>query len=258
MASTAASADGPAAPSSFLTFNGTSAVVAVPNSPSLDFGSSGMTVAVWMRPDALTFAKTEGSLASQQYVHWLGKGESGGQAWTFRMYSLTQPGPRQNRISFYVFKPDGGRGCGSYFQDPIVPGEWMQVVGVVNRAAREVSIYKNGRWRHSDSYASLNEALSGGTAPLRIGSKDLTSFFQGAIGPMWVWNRPLSAAEIQSLYESNAAPLDGLVLHFVVDEGSGSTLHDSIGGHNGAVLNAAWGHGQGSIDDSTGRSGGGC
>jgi hypothetical protein len=135
--STTASAGGPAVTSTFLMFNGADAVVTVPSAPSLDFGASGMTIAVWMRPDTLTFAKTEGSLPSQQYVHWLGKGQSGDQAWTFRLYSLTQPGPRQNRISFYVFKPDGGRGCGSYFQDPIVPGEWMQVVGVVDRAARE-------------------------------------------------------------------------------------------------------------------------
>jgi Concanavalin A-like lectin/glucanases superfamily len=258
MVSTTAIADGPAIPSTFLTFNGTDAVVAVPSLPTLDFGAGGLTIAVWMRPDTLTFAKTEGSLPSQQYVHWLGKGQSGAQAWTFRMYSLTQPGPRENRISFYVFKPEGGRGCGSYFQDPIVPGAWMQVVGVVDRAAREVSIYKNGRWRHSDSYASLDAPLQGGTAPLRVGSKDLTSFFRGAIGPLWIWNRPLSAAEIQSLYESNVAPADGLVLHFAMDEGSGSTLHDSVSGHDGAISNAAWGHGQGSIDDSTGRSGGGC
>jgi hypothetical protein len=256
--SSGASASGPNPPTKFLTFNGINAVVEVPSFPALGLGSTGYTVAVWMRPDSLTFQKTEGSLPSQQYVHWLGKGESADQEWTFRMYSLTQPGPRQNRISFYVFKSDGGRGCGSYFQDPIVPGEWMQVVGVVSPDTTEVSIYKNGVLRHSDSYSSLASSPKGGAAPLRIGSKDLTSYFQGAIGPIWIWNRPLSSSEIQALYASDIAPSNGLILHFAMQEGAGSTIHDSVGGREGAISGAAWGKGRSSIDDSVGKSGGGC
>jgi len=144
------------APRVNLLFTGSDSYVEVPSSPDFSPGSAGLTVAVWMRPDALTFPKTEGSLATQQYVHWLGKGERGQFEWTFRMYSQrTPPGPRQNRISFYVFQPDGGRGCGSYFQDPVTPGEWIHVVGVADATTQQTSIYKNGRHRHSDSYATL-------------------------------------------------------------------------------------------------------
>ena len=77
----------------------------------------GFTIAVWMRPDALTFAKTQGSLTNQQYVHWLTNHE-----WAFRMYSQTNPpGPRANRISFYVFNPSGGRGCGHRLSSRLGP-----------------------------------------------------------------------------------------------------------------------------------------
>jgi hypothetical protein len=246
------------APTVYLTFNGSNAYVEVPSSADFSPSSAGLTIAVWMRPDSLTFSKTEGSLASQQYVHWFGKGENAQQEWTFRMYSLTQPGPRQNRISFYAFKLEGGRGCGSYFQDPIQPGQWLQVVGVVDQSVSKVSIYKNGQLRHSDSYASLVPGPQQGSAPLRIGSKDLSSYFQGAIGPIWIWNRPLSASEVGGLFSSGAVPHNGLVAQYLMNEGTGTTIRDSVGGHNGAISGATWGHGSGTIGAGGGQSGGGC
>jgi hypothetical protein len=258
MGTVAIAAAGPTAPASYLTFNGINSYVEIPSNPDLSLSNAGLTIAVWMRPDSLTFSKTEGSLASQQYVHWLGKGQSAQQEFTFRMYSLTHPGPRQNRISFYAFKLDGGRGCGSYFQDPIQPGQWLQVVGVVDQSVSRVSIYKNGQFRHSDSYASLTPAPQPGSAPLRIGSKDLNSYFQGAIGPIWIWNRPLSASEVGALFSSGAVPQTGLVAQYLMNEGTGMTIRDSVGGHNGTISGAAWGHGSGAIGAGGGQSGGGC
>jgi hypothetical protein len=251
-------AAGASAPTVYLTFNGVNNYVEVPSSAVQSLSNAGLTVAVWMRPDSLMFSKTEGSLASQQYVHWFGKGQDAQQEWTFRMYSLTQPGPRQNRISFYAFKLDGGRGCGSYFQDPIQPGQWLQVVGVVDQSVSKVSIYKNGQLRHSDSYASLSPAPQPGSAPLRIGSKDLTSYFQGAIGPIWIWNRPLSSSEVGALFSSGTVPQGGLVAQYLMNEGTGTTIHDSVGMSNGAISGATWGHGTGTIGAGGGQSGGGC
>jgi len=248
----------PSGPGTYVVFNGVDSSISVPSAPAISLSSSGYTVAVWVRPDSLTFGKTEGSLASQQYVHWLGKGEKGDQEWTFRMYSQTSPGPRQNRISFYVFSPQGGLGCGSYFQDSITPGDWMLVTGVMDPATHEVSIYKNGILRHSDSYASLATTPQGGAAPLRIGSKDLVSYFKGAIGPIWIWNRPLLSREVLGMSDWGIVPANGLVLHFGMDEGSGDTIHDSVGGRTGSLSNASWGKGGGPVDLSTGRSGGGC
>ena len=251
-------ADGASAPTTYLTFNGIESYVEVPSNSAFSLTSVGLTIAVWMRPDSQTFAKTEGSLASQQYVHWLGKGQDSQQEYTFRMYSLTNPGPRQNRISFYVFKADGGRGCGSYFQDPIVPGQWMQVVGVIDQSTGMVSIYKNGQLRHSDSYKSLSPVPQSGSAPLRFGSKDLTSYFNGAIGPISIWNRPLSASEVGALWSAGTVPQNGLVAQYPMNEGSGAVIHDSVGGHNGAITDASWGSGAGIVATGGGQSGGGC
>ncbi|HZV79287.1 MAG TPA: LamG domain-containing protein [Candidatus Binatus sp.] len=246
------------APSVSLVFNGTNSYVEIPSSSAQSVSSAGLTIAVWMRPDSLTFPKTEGSLSSQSYVHWLGKGQESQQEWTFRMYSLTNPGPRQNRISFYAFSPQGGLGCGSYFQDPIQVGQWIQVVGVVDPSVTRVSIYKNGVFRHSDSYASLSPGPQSGSAPLRIGSKNLTSYFAGAIGPLEIWNRALSQAEVAALFNAGTVPQNGLSAQYSFSEGNGITLHDSIGHHDGTIYNATWGQGAGAVASGGGQSGGGC
>jgi hypothetical protein len=246
----------------FLVFNGTTSYVQVPSAPQLSVGAAGLTIAVWMRPDVLTFQKTEGSLANQQYVHWLGKGNTpaGDEEWTFRMYSQTNPaGPRANRISFYVFNATGGLGCGSYFQDSITAGQWIHVVGVVDAVAQTTAIYKNGVFRHSDSYSGTITPTPG-AAPMGIGSKDLSSFFQGAIGPVRVWSRPLSATEIAALYTSNTVPSNGLVAAYAMTEGQGTTIVDSVAANNGTLYNTAWGTGprQPVATAPAGTSGGGC
>ncbi|MFS8086140.1 MAG: LamG domain-containing protein, partial [Acidobacteriota bacterium] len=242
----------------YLVYDGTASYAEVPSSPDLSPSSTGITVEAWMRPDTLMFPHTEGSLATEQYVHWLGKGQSSQQEWTFRMYSATNPpGPRQNRVSFYVFNASGGRGCGSYFQDPLAARQWVQVVGVADQGAQTTSIYKNGALRHSDSFAGIITPVAG-SAPLRFGSKDFASFFQGAIGPVRVWNRPLNAAEVQALYVSNVVPQNGLVAQYLLTEGSGNVAHDTARGHDGNVIGAQWGAGGGPVNITGGNSGGGC
>ena len=69
-----------------LRFDGLSSHAAIPDSGVFSVSPMGLTVSVWLRPDARRFAKTEGSLPTEQFIHWLGKGEAGQQEWTFRMY----------------------------------------------------------------------------------------------------------------------------------------------------------------------------
>lgn len=245
-----------ALPTTYLDYNGLGNYAEIPNSPAFSLSKEGFTVAVWMRPDALAFPRHQGSERDEQYVHWLGKGQAGSQEWAFRMYSLKPVGPRKNRISFYVFSPPGDLGCGSYFQDPIRAGEWIEVVGVADAANKTTAIYKNGELRHSDSYAS--ETPQPGPAPLRFGTRDFASFFKGAIGPVLIWNRPLAASEVKSLFASSNVPHNGLVASFANDEGSGTTIHDSVGGKVGNVRGAVWQSRKGSVSTGTGTSGGGC
>jgi hypothetical protein len=255
-------------PQAFLQFDGTTTnYVEVPNSglpDSADFSVSpaGLTVAAWIRPDTLTFDNAQvGGDPLNPYLHWLGKGEGAGpagqQEWTFRIYSVnpdcTDPRPtvcRRNRISFYLFNPSGGRGCGVAFQDDLEAGQWVHVVAVVDQGNQAMSIYKNGGVPTGDgdflpratfSYDGLITPTPG-AALLRMGTRDLVSFFQGALAHVRIWNRPLSGIDVHAVFDSDSVPQDGLVAEYLLNDGAGTRAGDTADGHDGVVQGAlGWG-----------------
>jgi hypothetical protein len=176
--------------------------VEIPDSDDFSQPTSGaaLTVEAWFRPDLLTFT----GQTSQNYVHWIGKGESGRYERGFRFYSLASGRP--NRISAYIWNPGGGQGAGAYLQDKLIAGEWVHVVACYEPGDRadptaNVHIYKNGvHGLPPPSPGTLycnpqfEIAPRHGTAPVRIGTLDLGSFLQGAIDEVAIYPRVLSAA----------------------------------------------------------------
>ena len=213
-----------------------------------------LTVSAWMRPDVLAFRNTEGS----GYVHWLGKGEGSGetgqQEWVFRMYSEDNTEGRHNRISFYVFNPEGRLGIGSYFEDPVTPGEWIHVAGIADHG--RISIHKNGlvpprcfQYQGDGPCTSQSDPQTGqrlivnprkGTVPLRMGTRDGRSYFEGALARVRIWSRPLSEAEIGDLYVLDKVPLEGLVAEYLLSEGMGVIARDTAGTNHGIIYGATW------------------
>jgi hypothetical protein len=138
-----------AAGTHYLVFDGERNYVEIADSPDLSVATTGqLSVSAWIRPDVLTFPVSE----STGYVHWMGKGEPGQREWVFRMYNetTTDPSPRPNRISFYVFNLSGKEGIGSYVQEPLRAQEWMHIVGIAD--GETTSIYKNGEFKRCDRY----------------------------------------------------------------------------------------------------------
>ncbi len=216
---------------SLLHFDGSQTYVEIPSSQ--DFGvvtSGALTVSAWIRPETLVFPNTEGS----GYVHWLGKGEKGQHEWTFRMYSQGNTEGRGNRISFYVFNPEGGKGVGSHFQDSLQSGQWIHVVGAADN--QRTYIYRDGTRRDTDVYAGTI-TLQSGSVPLRIGTRDLNSFFQGEIRQVRIWNRLLTDAEIADLYTSDIVPLNGLVAEYLLTQ---DIAPDSAQNHSGIIHAPVW------------------
>jgi Concanavalin A-like lectin/glucanases superfamily len=193
--------------------NGTTAFVEIPDSAAFSQPTSGqgLTVEAWMRPDSLVFA----GQTAQKYVHWLGKGERGAFEWGFRFYSQDSP-TRPNRISAYIWNPTSAahaqnEGAGAYFQDVLQPGVWIHIVacydpGDASNPNAGVSIYKNGVLRENPSkspgarYSSYNITPAHGSAPLRLGTRDLGSFLTGGLDAVAIYPRVLSAAEIMDNY----------------------------------------------------------
>ena len=225
---------------SYLHFDGLQSYIEIPDSPDFSLTTTGaLTVSAWIRPSTLTFPSTEGKGVdlSKAYVHWLGKGETGQQEWVFRMYSLDNTDGRANRISFYVFNPGPGLGVGSYYQDPNNPiqvGVWIHVVGSADAA--KTYIFIDGAPIASDVYQGTIEPQRG-TAPMRIGTRDFNSFFEGEIREVRVWNRTLTDAEVAALYGSDAVPQDGLVAEYLLTQ---DIAPDTADNHNGVIVSSTW------------------
>jgi concanavalin A-like lectin/glucanase superfamily protein len=217
---------------SILQFDGTKDYIEIPDDAGFSVATTGtLTIAASMRPDVLTFPHFERS----GYVHWMGKGEIGRQEWTFRMYNetTTDNPPRPNRISFYVFDLQGGKGVGSYFQEPVQAGEWIHVIGIAD--GQNTSIYKNGVFKKSESYSGIITPQHG-AAPLRIGTRDFKSFFLGAIRGVRVWNRALTPSEVQ-MVAGDSIPQDGLVAEYRLDQ---DVALDTTEFHNGRIVGGSW------------------
>jgi hypothetical protein len=173
----------------------------------------GLTVEVWLRPDVLTFAGER----QQRYIHWLGKCGPGQCEWGLRFYSKDSP-TRPNRLSAYIWNPDGGEGAGAHFQDTLTPGDWIHIVAVYEPGDQDtvpaagVHIYRDGVHRlgppsRGTLYRTFGIVPRRGGGPLRFGTRDATasgsaaaSYLTGGLDEVAIYPRVLTAAEIWENY----------------------------------------------------------
>ena len=78
-----------------------------------------------------------------------------------------------------------------------------------------------------------------GNAPLRMGTRDLTSLLQGGLQGVRIWNRPLTTAEIAGLYAFQV-PADTLVAEYPLNADTGTAAVDTTGNHSGTITGATW------------------
>jgi hypothetical protein len=218
-------------------FNGSTGYVEIPDADVFSESTTGaLSVEAWMRPDSLTMPNAE----SSGYVHWMGKGTSGQHEWVARMYQQGNSEDRANRISFYSFNLTGGLGAGSYFQDTVVVGQWIHYAGTFDDT--RTYIYKNGVMRDSDLLSDYSIVPMNGTAPVRIGTRDMNSFFQGSIARVAIYNVRLTEQQILAHHAARAAgnydqvvlAEPSLVAFYKLDEASGTVATDSKGGRHGS------------------------
>ena len=182
----------------------TNSFVEVPGGDDFSVATSGkgLSVEVWMRPDALDFKGDEADPA-QEYLHWLGKGEKGRYEWGFRFYRRRSERP--NRISAYVWNPDGKLGAGAYVEDRLTEGAWIYLVATYDDPRKpdaQVRLYKDGAASsHNESsgtlYKSYDITPKHGPAPVRLGTRDLRGFLTGGLDEIALYPRVLGAEEIR-------------------------------------------------------------
>jgi hypothetical protein len=196
-------------------YDGIAAYAEIADHSNFSVNTTGyLTICAWVKPvgtslngaGELLFSHTEGS----GYVHWMGKGNtsgaSGNREWAFRIYSADNTEGRHNRMSFYLWPYDGGLGPGSYVQDTLTNGGWIHFTAVVSKPEHMIWFYKNGVLRDSDcfssscSYSIPDGDLRNGNATVKIGTRDGGSFLKGSIDNIYVYNRKLTATEIQQVY----------------------------------------------------------
>jgi hypothetical protein len=170
---------------------------------SVAASGQGLSVEVWMRPDTLSF-QGENPDPSNAYIHWLGKGQKGAFEWGMRFYN--QQAQRSNRISAYIWNADGKEGAGAYVEEPLQAQQWVYIVATFDDPGAtnpRVQIYKNGvPSKHNASpgtlYASFGIVPKGGSAPVRLGTRDRHGFLTGGLDEVAIYPRVLSAAEIKA------------------------------------------------------------
>ena len=115
------------------------------------------------------------------------RASSGQHEWVARMYQQGNSEDRANRISFYSFNLTGGLGAGSYFQDTVIVGQWIHYVGDVRRHAH-VHLQERRACATRTCCPTIRIVPMNGTAPVRIGTRDMNSFFQGSIARVAIYN----------------------------------------------------------------------
>lgn len=180
----------------------------VADAPDLSPTHTGrFTIEVWLRPDTLDFAYGEGNTG---YVYWLGKGQPHAHEYAGRMYSTATPTedpPRPNRVSVYGWTPDGGLGTGAYFQEPVAKGAWMHVVAIFDLTPRDafpmgsVEIWRDGERKFRRGLDQHDTVMQDGPAPLRIGTRNLGSFYEGAVGKPTIYTHVLDEQRIRAHHQ---------------------------------------------------------
>lgn len=119
------------------------------------------------------------------------------------------------------------------------PAQPTHFTATFDNAADTVNLYVNGTLLHTATQTF--EPLPG-TEDLVIGQSQLSERWNGMLDDIRIYDRVLSPEEIAELATVST---DGPIAHWKLDETSGTTAVDSVGGHDGTLTNGpAWASGQ--------------
>jgi hypothetical protein len=90
---------------------------------------------------------------------------------------------------------DGRTSVQAVFASSLSLNQWVHLVAVVDRSNNQLNVYKNGAFVAQKSIWGLGSLSSTQPAPIGGGGR-----FPGAIDNVRIYNRALSAQEVEQLY----------------------------------------------------------
>jgi parallel beta-helix repeat protein len=199
-----------------ISLNGTDAYVSVPDSPSLSL-ISGATYTAWIKLNQLPSD-------AGHFMEIAAKSQSGNDL-DFQVET-------DNHVRFYV-----GAGVRVSSTTALQTGQWYFVAATYS-ANNQIAIYVNGS---QEAAATINVTHTPNSNPLIIGANAVFPghFFNGSIDEVQVYNRQLSAGEVQSIYNAGSEGLATIVVNTssdAVDPNDGVTsLREAINQSNASV-----------------------
>ena len=112
---------------------------------------------------------------------------------------------------------------------------WTHIAYTINDDDDEQQLFVNGVLVDTDTYTPSIDWGSGTTSRIGRHMNNTSNFdFDGELDDIRIYNKALSATEVQELYANS---LGGLVAHYRLDETSGTTAFDSSPAGNDGTMN---------------------
>ena len=181
-----------------FSLNGTDSFVEIPDSPDLTPPSNSMTLDAWIRPDVISGPHAIVTKYSPVLnVSWVLMDLDG-----FIRFGVYQAG-----------SIDLGRVVDT--TNPVLTvGEWQHVAGTFNIATQEIKVYANGLevptvLSPAQTLSTITSIKDSSSAvrigALQTGDFNLNYFWSGLIDEVEIFDRALSAFEIQSIFNAESA-----------------------------------------------------
>lgn len=180
-----------------FSFDGLNDEVNVPYAANLN-PTQALTLDAWVNINSLTNAANGGyqgvvSMSEGQRAYWFG---------------ITGTGSNHMGTAGNVHLE--GFGLGSAWRTSaavITPGQWYHIAGVIEPSTNRFEIYVNGVLQPAVSSGGGPHLASVSNVPFRIGFSDpgFPYHFNGLIDEVSLFNRALSAAEIQAIFTAGSA-----------------------------------------------------
>jgi hypothetical protein len=202
---------------SCLEFNGSNNYVDVPNSASLNFGTSSFSYSIWVYvPQSvgvfdMPIYKGGASMDQIGYDMELGTG-----SWNANI----SDGTSTPRVDF----------------ENETLNNWIYLAVVIDKSQDKMFGYENGSLTDSTDITGFGSVSS--EINLRLSGDSYSSYpFKGFIDEVRIYNRALSADEIKTHYQAGLDKL-GLVSYWALDENGGTLAYDNQSTNNGTLYNS--------------------